>query len=151
MTTTSINPRNPTTLPMTLGEPVGPNLRVTVSADVESTLAQADVTFGGTVAGERTALWVHWHTQASPHETLIAAKRHPSGAFLASIYVIQRLDDQGRTWSCVTSSSWTAGLFLSEAEAHAFAVEVARRESPSGGWDYAFDASIPAASCVPRK
>lgn len=93
------------TLPMTMCAPIGPNLRVTTSQEVEETLAQSEVTFGGFAPDGITARWVHWLTQASPHETLIAAQRHPSGAFLASIYVIQRLDDQGRIWSCVTSSS----------------------------------------------
>lgn len=146
MTTTPSN----ATLPMTLGAPIGPNLRVTTSEEVEATLANSEVTFGGLAPEESTARWVHWLTQASPHEALVAAQYQPGGRFfLANVYLIERTDDQGRTWSCVTSSWWTAGLFLSKAQAHDFAVELARRETPSGGWDYSVSREIPARTHIP--
>lgn len=140
------------TTPMTLGGPIGPNRRITTSAEVDATLSKSDVTFGGFAPEEATARWVHWLTQASPHEALVAAQYQPGGRFfLASVYLIERTDDQGRTWSCVTSSWWTAGLFLSNSEAHAFAVEVATREAPRGGWDYSFSRDIPARSHISPK
>lgn len=123
-----------TSIPMTIGRPIGPNLGVTVSADVEATLADSEVTFAGLAPDEGTARGVHWLTQMSRRESEVAYKNNPGGG-RSSIWIIDRTDDQGRTWSCVTSPWWSAGLFLSHSEAHDFAVEVAKREAPSEGWD----------------
>lgn len=126
------------TIPMTIGRPSGPNVGVTVSADVTATLADSEVTFAGLAPDEGTPRGVHWLAQMSSRETVVAYKNNPGGG-RSSIYIIDRTDDQGRTWSCVTSGSWTAGLFLSHFEARDFAVEVAKREAPSDGWDYSLD------------
>src|SRR4051794_28148036 len=114
--TTASSP-NHLTLPMTIGSPIGPDLGVTVSADVETTLANSEVTFAGVAPEGGAARGVHWLTQMSSRKTLVASQNHPSGAMLSTVYLIERTDDQGRTWACVTTTAWTAGLFLSRAEA----------------------------------
>lgn len=138
------------TTPMTLGNPVGPNVEVTTSAEVDTLLTNtAEVTFAG-IAPDRTAIarGIHWLAQVSAREIVVASARYPNGGGGSSVYVIERTDDQGRDWACVTSTAWTAGLFLSKAEALAWASEVALRETPEHGWDYSCTTEVPARSHV---
>ena len=134
---------------MTTGGRIGPDLGVTVSAEVEHLLGDSTVTFGGVVPESCSAREIHWLTQMSSHEMLVASNSHPGGGMLATVRLIERTDDQGRTWVCVTSSAWTVGLFLSRTEGLDFAVDVALRETPKDGWNYASDYRIPAASDMP--
>lgn len=80
--------------PMKTGRPIGPNLHVTVSADVESVLGDGSkVTFGGMAPDGGSARGVHWLTQMSGDEVLVAFKNGPGGGRVASVYLIQRTDE----------------------------------------------------------
>lgn len=133
---------------MSIGSPIGPDIRVTTSEEVDRTLRDTTVSFGDVVVESGAAKDVHWLVQASAEEVLLACKDNPGGGMLAAVHLIERTDDEGRTWVCITSSAWTAGLFLSRPEGLDFARGVAARETPEGGWDYAFTREVPAASYI---